>query len=408
MLARRYHIDWVVVSHDNRSRGKTASTPGRYYVSMSESTSLAETLIVARRKPENAAAKPTRIVNLFRNPTHPIDANNLARQLTRLPAAAIPDPTDKPGAACAIRSSPRGQFWGEAVTVTVPCATNGALDSGDFIAPAISFLQTTLAQTAWHLARGKLFLPGKSAANLPIKPLKEIGQTSPSHLKIKGRKAPCNMTVDAAGSGYPAIWHHNARSIVKMAGEPNARLTAKVGREDETHAIWSHAGRVHVASYLRLNTQRIAAVWSEKTMLGVNSWNTIRLNSESKSIDIETAEKALVLWLNSTLGHLLLVAHASRPYPGRVIVPIQVLRELPALDVRALDSAACKVVNRVWQETANRPLWSFAHESNDRIRQHIDRGMLEILNLPADAAGDVELLRARLAEETAVRGIAKR
>jgi len=120
MLARRYHVEWVVASHDSHSRGKTQSTPGRYHVSMSESTSLAETLIVARRKPENAADKPTRIVNLFRNPTHPIEANNLARQLIGLQAKAVPDITDKPGASCAIRSSERGQFWGEAVTVTIP------------------------------------------------------------------------------------------------------------------------------------------------------------------------------------------------------------------------------------------------------------------------------------------------
>lgn len=407
MLARRYHIDWVVVSHDRRSRGKTQSTPGRYHVSMSESTSLAETLIVARRKPENAAGKPTRVVNLHINPTHPIDANNLARQLIKLQASAIPDITDKPGASCAIRSSDRGQFWGEAVTVTMPCASNGAQDPGDFIAPAISFLQTALAQTAWHLARGKLFLPGNRPVKLPIKPLREIGETSPSHLKIKGRQAPCRMTVDMKGSGHPVIWHHNAKSIDKMAGQPNARITAKPGREEEADVIWEHAGRAHVASYLRLNTQRIAAVWSEKTMLGVNSWNTIRINIEDKNIDIEAAEKAMVLWLNSTFGHLLLIAHASRPYPGRVIVPIQVLRELPVLDVRTLDSDACLVVNRLWKETANRPLLPFAHESNDRIRQKIDNGMLEILNIPADAAGEVELLRTRLADETAVRGIAK-
>lgn len=407
MLARRYHIDWVVVSHDSHSRGKTQSTPGRYHVSMSESTSLAETLIVARRRPENASGRPTRVVNLFHNPTHPIEANNLARQLLSLHASAIPDITDKPGASCAIRSSDKGRFWGEAVTVTVPCASNGAPDPGAFIAPAISFLQTTLVQIAWHLARGKLLLPGNRPVNLPIKPLKEIGSTSPSHLEIKGRMAPCNMTVDMKGSGYPVIWHHDAKSIVKMTGQPNARMAAKTGREDETNAIWGHAGRAHVASYLRLNTQRIAAVWSKKIMLGVNSWNTIRINAENKKVDIEAAEKALVLWLNSTFGHLLLIAHASQPYPGRVIVPIQVLRELPVLDVRTLDSAACLAVKRLWKEIPNRPLWPFAQAMNDSIRQKIDRGLQEILKIPADAAGEIGLLRARLAEETAVRGIAK-
>jgi len=408
MLARRYHVEWVVASHDSHSRGKTQSTPGRYHVSMSESTSLAETLIVARRKPENAAGKPTGIVNLFRNPTHPIEANNLARQLIGLQAKAVPDITDKPGASCAIRSSERGQFWGEAVTVTIPRASNGETpDPGAFIAPAISFVQTTLVQTAWHLARGKLFLYGGRPVGLPIKPLREIGETSPSHLKIKGRKAPCSMADDMKGSGYPVIWHHDAPSIVKMAGQPNALMAAKTGREDETNDIWSHAGHAHVASYLRLNTQRIAAVWSKKTMLGVNSWNTIRLSIENQNVDVEAVEKALVLWLNSTFGHLLLVAHASQPYPGRVIVPIQVLRELPVLDVRALDSDSCLAVKRLWKEISNRPLWPFAHAMNDPIRKKIDNGLLQILKIPADAAGEIGLLRARLAEETAVRGIAK-
>ncbi len=45
-----YEIEWVVVSHDPRNRPKTESTPGRRHVSFSESTRIAETMIVARKR----------------------------------------------------------------------------------------------------------------------------------------------------------------------------------------------------------------------------------------------------------------------------------------------------------------------------------------------------------------------
>ena len=45
-LLKDYDIDWVVVSHDPRTRTKSRNMPGRLFVAFSESTRIAETLIV--------------------------------------------------------------------------------------------------------------------------------------------------------------------------------------------------------------------------------------------------------------------------------------------------------------------------------------------------------------------------
>lgn len=405
MWGNRYHIDWVVVSHDNRSRGKTQSTPGRYHVSMSESTSLAETLIVARRRAGNGANPPTKIVNLAENPTHPIEANSLVRQLIRLDESLIPGISDMPGAVCPIRSSANGKSWGEVIQVTLPNhQSRETPDIGKFISGATAFCNSGLAQTAWHLIRGNLYLPGKGPINIPTCTVGEIGDTGPSGIQIKGRAAPGDM-MPIGRSSYPAIWHHDAGSITAIESGPNASIVAKKGREKEVNHLWRLAGRVHITKEFRLNTQRAAAVWSPEKMLGVRSWNTLTLNLPAPAT---AREKALVLWLNSTLGILLSITHANRPYPGRIDTPVAGLRDLSVLDVRALDAGACKKANAAWNKVAGRTLLPFSRANDDSIRHTIDELLAtQVLNLPQDAADEIAALRRRLSAEAVVLGVKK-
>ena len=405
MWSERYHIDWVVVSHDNRYRPKTHGTQGRYYVSMSESTSLAETLIVARRRPGNGASRPTKIVNLADNPTHPIDANSLVHCLVRLDESLIPALSDPPGAVCQVQSSANDKSWGEVIQVTLPNPQDGAAaDIGKFISAATAFCNSGLAQTAWHLARGGLCLPGQDPVNIPTCTVGEIGGTGPAGIQVKGRAAPGDM-LPVGRSGYPAIWHHKASSITTIEGEANASIAAKKGREEEINRLWRLAGRVHITKEFRLNTQRAAAVWSPEKMLGVRSWNTLTLNFQESAA---AREKALVLWLNSTLGILLSIAHANRPYPGRIDTPLAGLRDLAVLDVRALDADACNKADRVWKQVARRSLSPFSRANDDSIRQTIDRLFAtEVLNLPQQSADEIAALRRRLSAESIVVGVTK-
>jgi len=403
MWAERYHIDWVVLSHDKRYRPKSHGTQGRYYVSMSESTSLAETLIVARRHAGDETRRPTKIVNLAHNPTHPIDANSLVHHLTRLDASSIPDLSDMPGAVCSVQPGADGKPWGEVIQVTLPERQNGETpDIGKFISAASAFSNSGLAQTAWHLAQGELYLPGQDPRRIPVCTVDDLGGTGPAGIQVKGRAAPGDM-MPVGRSGYAAIWHHKARLVTHIEGEPNASIVAKKGRESEVNELWRLAGRVHIAKEFRLNTQRAAAVWSAEKMLGVRSWNTLTLNLPAPAA---AREKALALWLNSTLGIMLSIAHANRPYPGRIDTPMAGLRDLAVLDVRALDAAACKKADEVWSKVARRALLPFSRANDDSIRQTIDELLaIEILNLSSSAAEEIAALRRRLSAESIVVGV---
>ena len=87
-----YVIEWVIVSHDPRNRTKKTTLPGRRWVSFSESTRIAETLIVARKAAASADAARSddhrikddhrvKFVNLRHNPDDPADAIALTRAL---------------------------------------------------------------------------------------------------------------------------------------------------------------------------------------------------------------------------------------------------------------------------------------------------------------------------------------
>lgn len=82
MLLANYRIDWIVVSHDPRYRTKTKNLPGRRFVGFSESTRIAETLMVATKAKASADRDGIiRFVNLRRNPDEPIEAIGLVQAL---------------------------------------------------------------------------------------------------------------------------------------------------------------------------------------------------------------------------------------------------------------------------------------------------------------------------------------
>ena len=75
LLLSKYAVEWVIVSHDPRYRSKKKGLPGRLWVSFSESTRIAEVLIVATRSHSSERKNNhTCFVNLQRNPDEPIEA----------------------------------------------------------------------------------------------------------------------------------------------------------------------------------------------------------------------------------------------------------------------------------------------------------------------------------------------
>ena len=146
MLLEGFDVEWVVVSHDSRNRPARSGLPGRRWVAFSESTRIAETLLVAtrRRRPEVPAGL-TRFVNLRRNPDEPIDAMALIR-------AVLASSHD--GGTATTEIAVGNVTWGEVLAVQ-----QSDLDGSPWV--HATFCQGRLVKTGVRLAKDGVWQAGR-------------------------------------------------------------------------------------------------------------------------------------------------------------------------------------------------------------------------------------------------------
>ena len=375
LLARDFDVEWVVVSHDARSRHAKANLPGRLHSGFSESTRIAETLIVATKKAEAQSAGNgfARFVNLRRNPDEPIDAMAVTRALLALPAPTRDLGTEEVAVGDTV--------WGEAVFVN-----RRKLARTPWWYSA--FRQGWLVQVASRvLGDGKLRV-GDLEWRVPVAKLSSLCDLGPYHMQVKN---PTHGLFDIVASGdptrpgHPALWHHQAKRITSLETGANARLRERRGVDsDRQSAMLARAGRLHVASELRHAPQRLAAVLTDERMIGVSSWITLRPSAPGPG-----KEEALCLWLNSTPGLLLRILHSNRPYLGRSRLPHELAEGLPVLDVNSLTKAQTAAAQEIFNDLKSKQLQGFAHLFADPVRREIDHRLCrDVLGQDAPAAID--------------------
>lgn len=375
MLLRDFDVEWVVVSHDARNRHGRRNLPGRRFVAFSESTRIAETLIVATKKVYEAKNKAhfTRFVNLRRTPDEPIEAMALARALLGAHTATpIADRQE-------VRVG--STVWGEVLTIN-----QAELDAGAWT--LATFMQGRLADLAESLAGDGIWNAEGHAYAIPIARLEEICQLGPYHMQIKNPAQglfDIVETEDPTRGGSPAIWRHRSDRITTLETGANARLWPRTGGDPIRQAeMLARASRLQLAGELGLAPQRVSAVLTEQAALGVSSWITLSTKRPS-----DGKEEALCLWLNGTLGLLLRIVHGNRPYLGRSRVPHELAQSLPVLDVDRLSKSQLAAAGQVFGDLRHKPLQGFSHLASDPVRRELDhRFCKEVLGYSADAQLD--------------------
>ena len=349
MLLANYQIDWVITSHDPRIRSAKSGLPGRMYASFSESTNMAEVLLVATKEIPSPSHK-VRFVNLKTNPLSTIDAIAVARALIEMPENAID------------LSTSGTSSWGQVHTVYQQTLTNE---------PWIetSFIQSTLIDTVRQVER-----------DMPLCSLGQDWMFGPYHMQIKGKGQglfDIDENPDPLRSGYAALWHHKADEITKLSVPPNAHLTPRHNKSPlEQKKMLAESSKLHFACELRSNTQKLAAVFTDQSLLGVRSWITLKPKSP-KAGDLETA----CLWFNSTLGFLIRLAHANRPYPGRSLITHTTIPSLLALDISSLTSKQRRQGKNSFRQIREMTLQPFHRMNVDKTRQEIDAALCRILGV---------------------------
>ena len=387
LLVAGFFVDWVVVSHDPRNRHARGGLPGRRFVSFSESTRIAEALIVATKKRPGRARQPsqTRFVNLRRNPDEPIESMALTKALLSV-SPSLPD-----GGRSEVIAG--DVLWGEIQAVD-------QADLGGEPWSLATFVQGRLAQLARALGERGVWQEGRRDFRLPVAKLGAGWALGPYEMQIKNPAQglfDIADTDDPTRNGHPALWHHRSERIRTLGVSANARLTERRGKSaSDQAAMLARAGRLHIAREVGHAPQRLAAVLSDQEMLGVRSWITLKQRKPLRG-----ADEALCLWLNTGPGLLLRIMHANRPYLGRSSLPHELARTLPVLDVAALSEAQRAAARELLEDLKHRPLEGFARLASDRARRELEhRFFKEVLGYSASA--ELDMLAQMLNREPAL------
>ena len=380
LLLSKYAVEWVVVSHDLRNRSAKKGLPGRRLVSFSESTRIAEVLIVATRR-QSVDRKGSRacFVNLLRNPDEPIETLGLTQKLLALRDGLGPlEP-----AAIDIGET----TWGNAVLVP---QGDLPLDGGPW--SLATFVQPGLALIAKRIALGKYGLLG----SVPIADLGAFADLGPYHMQVKNPKyglftvrerprtaAPAGWKLRA---GVPALWHHKASKNTCLAASADALLERRADRSrSDQDRMLAKSGCLHLAADLGMAPQRVAAVMTDNPMLGVRSWTSVLPRKPAPG-----KNEALCLWLNSTVGLLLRVMHGNRPYLGRSGLPHELVRTMPVLDVDRLSPGQLTAATAVYADLKHRELQGFSALAKDPVRLELNERLCrEVLGIDPEIVADI-------------------
>jgi len=359
LIEQKYDLEFVISSHEAD------------HWNFSENTDLSEVLVVARKRAagggegENATA----FVNLWLNPKTSADALAVADAILRSEPAEIGD-ASKPNLAVTPLFVGERRI-GEALSIPTVQLRQVPWIGG-------AFAQTDLVRAAWYLRAGGLWIPGSKQ----ITPLKIVRLIDIATLGPDRRRLWATFKRVDHPPGFPVFWGHNASEILTVKASANAYLI-KLAKPKETQtsgyaeSLMEQAGNVMIAERLRLNTQRATAVMLEKAALS-NVWWPASI----KSPDLRHG-KVLTLWLNSSLGLLLMAAHRVPTEGSWVSFKKPTLEEMPVLDILALSEKDLARLDETYAQVGSTELKPFANIASDDTRAMIDSAFAQVLGVPS-------------------------
>ena len=366
LIERDFALDLVIVSHD----------PTRW--NFSDSTDLSEALLIAtRRVKKDKSERRTTFINLWQNPAGILDAHRMAQAIARRRPAQF----EERGTALL---NVDGQHLGEMVSIP-ESRILGRKWAG------IQFARADVTRSALRLVEdSEVWIPGvRTVAQVPLCLLQDLGEVGPDRRRlIDGFERTSSVTA------YPMVEGHDTEQWRSLACAPNAHLAPLVTPRGGLHPgygekLWEQAAKLLVAERIWLNTVRVVAMRSEIPVLS-NMWWEITLENDAQ-------EKALAVWLNSSLGLLAIMAERTSTRGSWVALKKGDLERLPVLDLRALAPAQLQAMAQLFDELADAEFDRLPAMADCPARQHLDAGLANILSLP-----DLSALRRLLATEPVV------
>ncbi len=293
-----------------------------------------------------------------------------------------------------------------------------------------------LCGIAGNLLEGLLRLPSVTQLmRLPIIPLRELGCRGTYHLDINKkdrgpfevipppkkwcRETPLEVKLQArvahSKGTHPTLWSQDAWMESRMIVQPCSTAVVRDGMEEHAQKIWNGyinrnneqiagATRLHINNNFRLTSQPLGACMTPGIALGGQAWPSFALH-RSNLDECEKWEKALCVWLNSTLGLVGRWWVSSRQQNGRARLSVTSIGGIPVLDLRTLTQARIDAAAAIFDEFENLELLPANEAFVDRRRHDLDSALVRrVLHLPEYAIGGIALLREMWCREPSVHG----
>ena len=277
------------------------------------------------------------------------------------------------------------------------------IDAGEWGASRVKSM--SLMQIAYHLRQGTLRLPElQDAIDIPVIPLSKVGTIGVSSRKIKdyGNLGAFEMHRSdyTVQEGTDTLWHlDNITPQRSMQVLPDYKAQMKPTHVDKAHRILrEHNSRTHYHMYLRFTANSVLAHWTKNPALGANLITNLKLDKRY--------EAAWTLWTNSTFGLLCHWTTAGKQQPGRGILQLTALKNLPTLDVRQLSDAQLAAADNIFADLKKARLKPYNECASDAWRHILDARLLsEVLGITdPETHRAMQRLREMLSDEPSITG----
>ncbi len=361
--------------------------------SFSADTGMGEVLVVAHKAGDGKPGERGLSVTLKRRPSTPMEASELARAIRAAGKLRARRLEDGPYGGFPIYVG--SEIVGEMLDCPLP-------EGGEWQVASIADL--AVAQCAYQLANGCLWLPGQTqseAKSLPMTLLNKVSRMGFLDRDINGKDGRGAFDIAeqyADASTYPTLWGHDAERERSLLVEPDSEARVRAGKEQRASQIWATKSHAHHNRDLQFNSQSLAVAFTEQPTLGGRSWPNLVFNDQHREI-------AFTLWGNSTLGLLCYWWHATKEQSGRGVMPRTQAATLPTLDVQELDDQQLAAAVAIFNDLKHQAMLPFNQAHEDSVRQLLDRRLIsEVLRLDASVLEPLALLRAKLCAEPSVHG----
>ena len=162
--------------------------------------------------------------------------------------------------------------------------------------------------------------------------------------------------------------------------------------------------RLHINRDFQVNSQPTAACLTPAAALGGRAWPSFRPSSGPAGL-LEMWEKALCVWLNSTLGLIGRWYVSNRQQQGRASLSVTAIGIIPVPDLRTIPRGRIVAAAKAFDDLIGEAMLPANEAYRDQARIELDeRALRGLLGRPRDELDNLAVLPPTVVYEPSVHG----